>query len=368
MVEEGQALRKDRNGEIEFLRFIFSCVIVLHHSRFLPGGGGIFARGSSAVEFFFILSGYLMMNSIQKMNTNSMVHQNTISQKSIQFIGKKIKAFYPELFIAWSIGLLVTVVCNVGANSYLMYKCFYGFFNDLLLLRMTGIMPWSGLNGVVWYASAMLLAMVILYPLILICPDMMRKMIIPTGSLLIIGFMIQNSLTVTTPNAWLGITYKGNLRAVAGLGLGVMSYNIAEIIRKYEYRKIIRIALTAFKVVAFLITIFWMQISRFNIEILCQILLVIAIAIVFSGKNADVKLFDKNICTLLGKISFPLYLSHVFYAENLGNVLPGTWTFFQMMLVYLFLSVTTAIIVLILSSWIKRKNMLLNITRYVIKH
>lgn len=56
-----------RNGKIELLRFLFAVIIVLHHSRQLLGDENcLFLGGSLGVEFFFIVSGYLMMSSIEK--------------------------------------------------------------------------------------------------------------------------------------------------------------------------------------------------------------------------------------------------------------------------------------------------------------
>lgn len=56
-----------RNGEIDFLRFLFSLIILLRHSSNIVGKEWYpFLGGAFAVEFFFIVSGYLMMASIQK--------------------------------------------------------------------------------------------------------------------------------------------------------------------------------------------------------------------------------------------------------------------------------------------------------------
>ena len=46
-----------RVGEIEFLRFVFSIIIVFHHSRnFIGNETSLFLNGAFAVEFFFVLS------------------------------------------------------------------------------------------------------------------------------------------------------------------------------------------------------------------------------------------------------------------------------------------------------------------------
>lgn len=56
---------KERNHTIDLLKFIFSLVIMLRHSEMMFQGDMkydhmIFPGGSRAVEFFFIVSGYLI--------------------------------------------------------------------------------------------------------------------------------------------------------------------------------------------------------------------------------------------------------------------------------------------------------------------
>ena len=58
------------NGKIELLRFVFAVIIVIHHSRYIFGDDySPFLGGSLGVEFFFFVSGYLMMATIAKRNT-----------------------------------------------------------------------------------------------------------------------------------------------------------------------------------------------------------------------------------------------------------------------------------------------------------
>ena len=51
-------MRKQHNVTIDFLRFLFSVIVVLHHSRYVLGDDNCyFLGGSLAVEFFFFVSG-----------------------------------------------------------------------------------------------------------------------------------------------------------------------------------------------------------------------------------------------------------------------------------------------------------------------
>lgn len=56
-----------RNVTIEYLRFVFAGIVVLHHSRYILGDEDCwFLGGSLAVEFFLFVSGYLLQVSAEK--------------------------------------------------------------------------------------------------------------------------------------------------------------------------------------------------------------------------------------------------------------------------------------------------------------
>ena len=123
----GQTIKK-RNGKIEFLRFLFAVIIVLHHSRYLVSDEKcIFLGGSLAVEFFFIVSGYLMMATIEKKRlTNSSVLM--LGNETLQFILKKVKSVYPDVLIAWIIACVF--ISYVKDNSF--FEVILLFFNSFL--------------------------------------------------------------------------------------------------------------------------------------------------------------------------------------------------------------------------------------------
>lgn len=52
----------DRNGIIDFMRFVFCILIVLDHATLFRGR---MVAGYIGVEFFFIVSGWLLMKHIE---------------------------------------------------------------------------------------------------------------------------------------------------------------------------------------------------------------------------------------------------------------------------------------------------------------
>lgn len=57
---------KNKNYFIQLLKFIFSIIIVFYHARFFCKSeeNAIFRFGYIGVNFYFIVSGYLLINSI----------------------------------------------------------------------------------------------------------------------------------------------------------------------------------------------------------------------------------------------------------------------------------------------------------------
>ena len=56
---------KTKNSLIELYRFLFALWVLYYHS-FVPYKGELFGQGYLAVEFFFVLSGFFLIRSIDK--------------------------------------------------------------------------------------------------------------------------------------------------------------------------------------------------------------------------------------------------------------------------------------------------------------
>ncbi len=89
-----------RNGEIDFLRFLFASIILLHHSSLvLCDEIWLFLGGSLAVEFFFLVSGYLLMASVVKANQKTKP-STMLGTETSDLLLRKIQSIIPEWFIA----------------------------------------------------------------------------------------------------------------------------------------------------------------------------------------------------------------------------------------------------------------------------
>ena len=359
-MEKSKKIKSRRNGEIEFLRFVFATMVVLKHSINLIGAENskYFLKASFAVEFFFIVSGYFMMVSVDKFNSKSKNNFN-LGIETVGFIKRKVKSFYLELCLANCIGIIFILATSTESLKRILKLIAVGLHSDFFLLGM--LIGGEKLNGPLWYLSSMLLCFTILYPLIRRWPDIMCKVVIPISSFLLIGYLWQTYGSLLTPNFWMGFTFKGNFRAMAEIGIGITMYQVIKNISKLKLNFVIKVFITFIKWFCYLILFVYM--IFFNdptVQIFCLILYILAIGLTFSEKCLDSKIYNNKFCILLGKLSLPMYLCHIYFSSpvpeisSLNNVLPNGMSDGKKIFVYYIVALMTAILISIISRFIRK--------------
>lgn len=138
-------MRKTKKHSIEALRFIFMLVIaVWHFGRINP-----FTHGYIAVDFYFILSGYLLYNSY-----------NRHKYDALQYTLAKLKRFYPEYFIIFVVAFFMKL--NILLRDSDTASVLMNSMSEGLLLHGVGIFDGS-INPASWYVSVLLVGGGILY-------------------------------------------------------------------------------------------------------------------------------------------------------------------------------------------------------------
>ena len=344
--------RGGKNGKIELLRFIFAVIIVIHHFRVVVGDrNSPFLGGSLAVEFFFILSGYLMMVSLERLSAKPV--DGNLGSETVSFLFKKAKAVYPEMVITYFLGIAVYAF----ARSYSLKaagKLFANSVWELLFLQRTGLGV-SSVNGVTWYIGAMLLCMAVMYPILRRYPNMGSRVVIPLLSLLALGWLCQNYTNPRGPGLWVGLTFKGNIRAFGELGLGVICYQLTAKLKKLQLAPFGKAVLTALEPVLYIGIIAYMYFEKAtNLDYFFILLLVIALCITFSDQPFFCQQFNSGFFLFLGRFSVPLFFGHVFWAYNVNCLLPADATNAVKMAWYLSLAAVTAVVVYGLTAGIRR--------------
>lgn len=344
--------KTNRNGKIEFLRFVFSVIIVIHHSRYFLGDAKCkFLGGSFAVEFFFMVSGYLMMASIEKLSARKEIGQD-LGRETLCFLWKKAKSVYPDLLIGWIIALVFTTIAKKKTVFGMAELALDSFF-ELILLKMSGLHSTS-LNGVTWYISSMLLCMAILYPLLRKYPDLMNHIGLPLVALCSLGYLSGKYGAPRDPLKWIEFTMKGNVRALGEIALGAIIYLAVKKTSKLELTKLGKTLVTLAEWSAYILLILYMYHAKATErDYFFVLVMAIAVGLSFSHKGIDADLFDNPVCIWLGKWSLPLYLGHTFYAYHLNKIVPKSVADNQKMVIYLMLAASTSFVIWGLSLAVK---------------
>lgn len=162
----------NRSNNFDFLRLLFASLVIVSHSYPLTGKAeaiGILTNsqlslGSLSVDCFFIMSGYLIMMSLQR------------SKSPQEYMWKRLLRLYPAYIILLILTILFLPVVYKGPNIF-SEKSFWTYFpNSLSLYRIQyevkGIFesnPYPrAINGSLWSLShefTMYIALLLLFPL-----------------------------------------------------------------------------------------------------------------------------------------------------------------------------------------------------------
>lgn len=336
--------------EIDFFRFVFSVVIVFRHAEFLFNDNIVLPGGAFGVEFFFLVSGYLMMASLEKIRSRKI---ENLGLETARFLGKKVAAIYPEFVLSFVIAFVIQ--CTFKALTWKKIgQLFMNTLFELLLLQRTGIGE-NSVSVVIWYVQSMLLCMAVLYPLIRKYPEITRRLVLPLVALLLLGYLNRSFSHFRTPNKWLGITYKGNVRAMAELCLGAECYFAAQYLQRFNLKKIAAILLTVLKWFCWILVCAYMWDTEWKQDAFMLAVFCVAVVLAFSRQCVDERLFQNRLVAFLGKYSLSIYLCHEFYARYLPYVLPEGMRYRYRLLCYVVCSLVTALLVMYLAGVIRKK-------------
>lgn len=353
-----------KNGNIEFMRFIFSLIIILFHTgvRFIPEFNKsfptFFSNGRIGVEFFFIVSGYLMMNSLSKVDTKLPIHKNTQF-----FILKKVLGIFPYHIPAF----LITEVIYF-ALKHLTFKkgiiVFFKFFPNFFFAIDIGL-PEKKLIAGEWYISAMLIAMFILTPFVLKYQKNFSRIFCPVFSLLMIGFIIQKSGLLGAPSTFIldESVSKGLLRAFAEICMGIFVYEVVQKIKTVELSKGSKLIYTCVEFSCYAVAIFYtFSGAGFKYDSYIAFTMAVAVAITFSGQSYFDNIINPKLASILGKISLPIYLIQYAPYIIVRELMPDVRFRYQFAFIMVFVFAMTPIII-----WLGnkiRKRMIATLNKY----
>lgn len=284
---------KQRNATIELMRFLFASSIIFFHiagtlwdrKLILFSGEAfkltLFRNGYIGVEFFFLVSGFLMAKSIYRRQSQACIGKlqpEPVGVETIRFLWGKVKALWPYYLPACAIGWLLFLLTKENLHP----GWFVPYLPSLFFLQETGLSDASFTGLPSWYISSMLIAMAVLYP---IC----RKFYFSFTSLfgLLLGILMTGALIQLNGNLagtgqdWWAITFACNFRALGEIALGTVCYEASRRLSQISFSTGKRILFSLLQVAGYGLAFFYACCytdRRFS----GQVLLVLAVAITLS--------------------------------------------------------------------------------------
>ena len=204
-------------------RIIFTAVIMIFHfvggTQFYSIYPNIKYHWYIAVEFFFVLSGYLLMLHIEK----------NPAETAPAYGLSRVRRLYPEYIVAFLI-MAGIKACNSGLN---ILKVIIPNWMEALMLQSiwTNIFPY--VNNPAWYVSALLIMSFLIYYLLKEHRNLYLQFIGPLGVIGAMSYMYRQYGGLENFYHTEGLLLNtALLRAFTGLTLGVYVYLASEGLRK----------------------------------------------------------------------------------------------------------------------------------------
>lgn len=336
--------KRKYNPEIDLLKFFFSVIIVIYHSKKLypAEGHSVLSFAFTGVEIFFMISGFLMAKSSTKYDVTC------IGKSTMDFLIGKIKPIYPYLFFAFVVSFIVrqlSFFIDHGQTVTDLFKDAVLAVNEAFLLLEIGIDFGEVYNGPAWYISSMLIAMAILFPILLKLKNWFLNigaLIVPLFCYIII-YQGRGTLNSVSCIEFMPI---GIIRAIAGLCLGCFIYNLVERLQTSDIRlkKPGKVFLWFGEVALIALLLVIMQFEGENSFDFISVVIVFFICfIVLSGLTGIKDVLPPKISSFLGRFSLWIYLNHR-YIARLINLYDKEMPYAQAMAIYLCGSVIMAFV------------------------
>ena len=372
-----QTYKKQKNGSVEFLRFLFTSIIIFFHINLdlwdqkkviaVIGDAPVtfFNHGNIGVEFFFLVTGWLMAKSIysryiqpktschaessgkadradkagstdQTMGAGSTGDADNagtgIFTETMNFVTHKAHAIFPYYLLACALTPLVRLMTDRTLTlSYFMNR-----LPSLFFLQRVGIgKPFIGCT---WYLSSMLIALVAAYPLCRRFYKAYTLLIAPVLCAVLLGAVIVLTGTLGDIGDWFFFTYKTNVRAFAEISMGATAFEITRRMQGRAYPKAVRFLFSLTALICLGLSLAYMC-SAMGGEygLVVFYLLFVLVVIAFSGEGILCRtgFFSHPVFTYLGRISLPMYVTQTLLRDCVPWYFARSPQWTQCILIYL---------------------------------
>lgn len=328
---------KNRFGKISLYKFLFSIMIIVFHVGNVLDYNKFkfnFGSGSIAVDFFFVVSGFFFCRKYVNYKV-----KNSVGEDSFNYFINRTNRFIKYIIILLIIAIPFSIFC-LKFNFTSLINAFYK-----LLYIPHHTKCGSEIFGITWYIVAMILVESMLFPFLIKYKKEFVYIISPIIIILLGSYLLIRYGHFATPWKMGTILYKGILRGIFEINIGMYLYLISEKISNVKFTKLSKILLLLFEIAGYLSIFVLVNLNNAHRRFDVLMLIIISICILIStNKNMYLYNFCNNkLFYFLEKLSLPMYIYQWLIIEILVFVL----TKFNIHLSYLCFSGITIIISII---------------------
>ena len=308
---------KNKTVSIEALRFVFMVVIaVWHFSRINP-----FTHGYIAVDFYFLLSGYLLYGSYVRHKYDA-----------LKYTVEKLKRFYPEYIFVFVIAFLMKL--NLLLRDSDAVTLFLNAIPEALMINSVGVFG-GGVNPASWYVSVLMVGGGIIYAILYCSKKVALGVVFPLLVLFSYTYLLGIDGSISH-FATRGALSQCLLRGMAGMALGAV---LAAFKERYseslEKRRVVLDIACLLAVVIMCIVLF----SSMHYDRFALLAFSVLIISCFVPSTLINRIFKSAIWVKLGGITFEMLLVHcpiIWVVNNLTRSIElSTYGIIGLALVYI---------------------------------
>lgn len=319
--------KASKNYEVEFFKLLFTVAILVFHSKLITcadGNPNLLPKGYLGVEFFFMVSGYFMAMSVEKLAKSNK------NQSSFQFVFNRGWRLMPALLFGFILSFVVWNCVIEPKSARDNWIALTYAFPEITMTGYVGINFNSHYyNGPTWYISAMLVTTFVLYPILKKYGEKFGCYIAPILAVACYSYISFKNGDMAVLREWLGFIIGSTLRACGGLSLGITVYYICEKAKASNIKLNLagKIVVQLLEVAIGLVLYMYMHraynedyhyASDYMFIFFCFILLIIIF-----GKDVDTsKVFGIKPLQWLYKLSLPIYINQRIVSHYLDQIHP----------------------------------------------
>ena len=318
MIKTNEADSTQKNYAFEFYRFLFACIIfILHFWGYgeFKSPNTAFHGGYLGVEFFYLLSGFFMMEKVKKVQENVTPPPENAELLTVKYFLTRVKKLMPQYWISIVVLLLVQQLINPNFN---LKKGVLKGFTDLFGLQIFWL--FGKINYQLWFISGLLWAGTLVYYLLLKKRDFSVYIFFPMGLLIFLGFLAKNVghiALIDNKILFLG----GFFRAFFEIGFGCVLYLIYEKADNQKHN-FWTISFLELSLTAVILVIMWR--TRLDYKDFIMVFLIAGLILVTAlNRGILSKQLNRQSFKSLGAISYLFYINSLTFQRIATYMLPS---------------------------------------------